>query len=410
MSNNANRFGISSNSVLNLQGLTLEGAIQEADECRCSSCGGREGQVLNRSHWEYTSYVVVNGQEYTQYSWEYNYYSLQAHRVYARREWVPLFIRVEDLVFHEDGTLMCNYCERGNYHHCERCGEAIEYGRVCCSRCSTGYHCTCGADVQEQGQTCSSCQEEQARNLIRRYSYKPDPCFIGKGPLYLGVELEVLANLNTAEKLQRVASFRSYLKSDSSIAGEGFEVVTHPMSLAKQLDYWEEILEEVGEELTPHRSCGMHVHVSRAPLTQLQIGKLLVFLNNPENELWIDLLAGRPANHYCYKAEKKVEDALNPQSRYEALNLMNNQTIEFRLFASSNKLEEICSRIEFCVAVTDYCGYCDLESLDWDSFMEWLYISSPKDMYFYLKEWVETTPEPSDTPLKVAEDIDDIPW
>lgn len=408
MSNNAIRLGHSSNSILTLQGLTLEAAIAEADECRCEECGGREGEVVNRSHWEYTSFVVVNGQEYTQFSWEYNYYSLQAHRVQARREWVPLYIRVENLEFHEDGTLMCDYCTGRNFHHCERCGELCEYGRLSCTRCSRGYYCTCGAEVQEQGQTCASCQEEQRRNLIERYSYRPSPCFIGKGPLYLGVELEVLADLKTAARLKQVASYRSYLKSDSSIAGEGFEIVTHPMSLEKQLDFWDEILDEVGKELSPHSSCGMHVHLSREPLSQLQIGKLLVFLNSEENEAWIDWLAGRTANHYCHKEEKSIEDALNPRSRYEALNLMNDKTIEFRLFASSNNLEEICSRIEFCHAVTSYCRECDLEALDWFLFIEWLYISSPKDMYHYLKEWIETTPEP-DTPEENTS-VDDLPW
>ena len=384
MSLSANRFH---SSLLTLQGLTLEAAIEEARECFCSGCRAREGQFVPSGYWvaeiDYDTNEVIPGST----SWEDTSYICRGITPYG-----------EDQQY-------CRSCGQ-DLVECSQCGDWQEDRYTSCQRCFRPYYCICGSTVPAANSSCRDCENESLGTLIRGYSYKPEPTFVGKGPLFLGVELEVLADCKTAKTLQKVASYRSYLKSDSSIKGEGFEVVTHPMSLTKQLDYWEEIIEEVGEELTPHESCGMHVHLSRQPLTQIQIGKLLVFLNNPENELWIDLLAGRPANHYCQKAEKTIEDALNPQSRYEVLNLMNDKTIEFRLFASSNKLEEICGRIEFCHAVTAYCKNCSLESLDWDSFMEWLYISSDEDMYLFLKEWVETTPEPEEKQDSDSDDAD----
>lgn len=228
-------------------------------------------------------------------------------------------------------------------------------------------------------------EETDPVGRVHGYSYRPEPVFYGSGLLFIGVELEVLAGKETARKLDSMALGRSYLKSDSSIRGEGFEVVTHPMSLDEQLAYWQAVVHHVGAELSHNSSCGMHVHISRKPLSQLQIGKVLVFLNNPTNDSWIDLVAGRSSNSYCERKKKSIEDVGNQSSRYEALNLLNNETIEFRLFASSNKLEAICSRIEFCHALVIWAKEAALDQLEWSFFMKWLY-ESTEDLYPYLKE------------------------
>lgn len=234
--------------------------------------------------------------------------------------------------------------------------------------------------------------------LVYNYSYSPTPNFFGVGPLFMGVELEVLASKEAALKIRGLDPSRSYLKSDSSIAGEGFEIVTHPLSLDEQTAYWKSVIRHVGSELSHNSSCGMHVHVSRAPLTQLQIGKILVFLNNPANDSWIDLVAGRSSNRYCQRKKKSIEDVGNQSSRYEALNLMNNETIEFRLFASSNKLEEILFRIEFCHAVVTWSEEAGLDQLEFSFFMEWLYSHTSTDSYLFLKEelvvWWQAGPPP----------------
>jgi len=206
--------------------------------------------------------------------------------------------------------------------------------------------------------------------------------------IYLGVELETL--YYTSLEVESLFSYngdRAILKADSSIQGQGFEIVTAAMSLDYQLDYWEELIEKFGKELTPHSSCGMHVHVSRAPLSQLQIGKILVFLNDPVNAGWVNLIAGRLPNEYCDRKPKKLEDVSCPQSRHEALNLTNDSTIEFRIFSSTNKYEEIASRIEFCHALTKYCENAELTKLQWADFKQWV-IEKDYSYYSHLKEWL----------------------
>lgn len=339
MSLQANRFNQSSNNILTLQGLTLEAALLEAEECRCYECEGREG--------------------------------------------------ITTLTINEDTCNICTTCaEEQSYCKCTSCEEYFVSDNnrsALCPRCTIEYYCECGEIVTSPGDFCSSCYEKKQKELIRPYSYRPLATFIGKGPLYFGVELEVLADLQTASILNKVASYKAYLKSDSSINGDGFEIVTHPMSLNKQLNFWEEALKKAN--IYPHSSCGMHVHVSRQPLSQLQIGKILVFLNNPENSNWVDKIAGRYENTYCFRSEKTLEDVSCPTSRYEALNLTNDSTIEFRLFASTNDYYLIASRIEFCYALTKYCEYAELTKLTWQDFKQWV-IQEDNPLYSHIKEWL----------------------
>mgnify|MGYP007090463966 FL=1 len=43
----------------------------------------------------------------------------------------------------------------------------------------------------------------------------------------------------------------------------------------------------------------MHVHISRKPLSQLTIGKLIEFLNRLDNKEFIHHIAGRIDNQYA---------------------------------------------------------------------------------------------------------------
>lgn len=231
----------------------------------------------------------------------------------------------------------------------------------------------------------------QQKVRIVPYSTKIES-FVGNpnDSIYLGVELETL--YSTKLDVECLFTYNqegeiALLKEDSSIEGLGFEIVTAAMSLDVQLTYWEGLIEKFGKELTPHDSCGMHVHISRQPLSQLQIGKILVFLNEPANDWYVNEIAGRTANDYCERKPKKIEDVNCPQSRYEALNLTNDNTIEFRLFASSNNYELIATRIEFAHALTKYCKRAELTKLHWTDFKEWV-IQEDNPLYSHLKKWL----------------------
>jgi hypothetical protein len=122
----------------------------------------------------------------------------------------------------------------------------------------------------------------------------------------------------------------------------------------------------------------MHVHVSRASLTPLQIGKLVVFLNAPENSAFITTIAQRDAGGYCKRKADKgkltglAACALARDDRYEALNLIPPHTVEFRIFKGTTRRDRAIKNIEFCAALCEYTETASLQSLRYTDFLAWL--------------------------------------
>jgi hypothetical protein len=73
-------------------------------------------------------------------------------------------------------------------------------------------------------------------STIHGYSYRPTLAFKGTGPMFYGAEIEVTTrNLERAARIaNRDFKGHVYLKTDGSISGQGFEMVTHPASY----DWW----------------------------------------------------------------------------------------------------------------------------------------------------------------------------
>ena len=107
-------------------------------------------------------------------------------------------------------------------------------------------------DVDDEEPLCYDCYSRSTRQkAIQDYYYKPDPIFYGQGPRYLGVELEVDGAGECSENAQQILDLANgkreliYCKHDGSL-NDGFEIVTHPMSLAFHQSNmpWREILRE----------------------------------------------------------------------------------------------------------------------------------------------------------------------
>lgn len=193
---------------------------------------------------------------------------------------------------------------------------------------------------------------------------------IGAGPQYFGLELELewneedtLAEARATEYLHAIESAGAILtpfgilKSDGSLGVTGMELATVPMNLATARQFITAIcpcLREMG--WTSHRcqSCGFHVHASRAPLTSLQIGKMLVHVN-ANRALWTTI-AGRSETGWAKFTAKRPGDALHTNGdRYEAVNLRNGTTVEFRIFKGTLSAHSLIARIEAVAALIAYC-------------------------------------------------------
>lgn len=119
-----------------------------------------------------------------------------------------------------------------------------------------------------------------------------------------------------------------YLKRDGSIS-HGFEIVTHPHQFEAffyQLFPFDNIFNSnmnyVTEESCDNdddddyddydysntslfQECGMHIHLSKSAFSNAHLYKFVKFF--AEYPKYIEMIAERPANNYCY-TEKKLQN------------------------------------------------------------------------------------------------------
>lgn len=236
--------------------------------------------------------------------------------------------------------------------------------------------------------------------------YHDKPSFTPKGTsffgLYFGVELEVEVkdSLDRHQKADSTANlFKNHFvicKHDSSI-GYGFEVCSSPASINYHRTAWDKFFEKGLDGLKGYNSdnCGMHVHISRAPLTNLQIGKMLVFIHNPDNHKFIERVAQRGSNKYCKFDDKRIVTDARPEKcirfdRHTAVNLKNPATVEFRIFKANLKREMFLKNIEFCHALAKFTwpGTVSIpQSRSWKNFV--IFIDLNKDTYPNLYNYLD---------------------
>ena len=303
----------------------------------------------------------------------------------------------EDAVEDGDADLcLCRRCYEDNYETCEHCGHII--------RSEDAYYVG-------DAPYCSECYDEISERSIHPYSYKPSPIFYGTGPLYLGVELEIDRggeDSGNAEQLLDIGNLREeriYCKHDGSL-GDGFEIVSHPMSLLyhRECMNWEDILHTaVSLGYLSHKTttCGLHIHCSRSFFgsgwreQENSIARIVFFVENHWNELVKfsrrqEAQLDRWASRYGISENTQItyqKTKNHSKGRYVAVNLENDDTIEFRLFrgtlnfntflATLELVDEICRQ---ALRLSDY----ETEHQSWGDFV----LSIPEDkkeLLSYLK-------------------------
>lgn len=232
---------------------------------------------------------------------------------------------------------MCNTCFAIKYFYCTDCSSILTI------------------DQRHSSDRCHNC----SLGRVESYNFEvPSMIKLGRGPQYFGVELEVesrgSANFKSiVATMKKIVDGFAILKHDGSLSN-GFEIATIPASLDVQIEKWSSVLTDpIMKNLkswnTP--TCGLHVHASRSPLTSLHISKIVCFVNASYNRRFIFVMAGRNAEDWAKFKYKTMDNALNHESKYEAVNLMHSNTIEFRIFRGTTKKESVFKAIEFCAAL-----------------------------------------------------------
>ncbi|MEU7764980.1 hypothetical protein AB0B25_07635 [Nocardia sp. NPDC049190] len=266
---------------------------------------------------------------------------------------------------------VCLHCAAVFFDLCFRCSRYcassryVSGGHRACTRCAEQFEsCPDCGTLLRGGRSCDCCAR---RPHVWNYSYKPDPRFHGKGPLYLGMELEIIVpDYRYGECVSVAGNYLGhlgYLKQDSSIRPTGFELVTHPMSYRHAIDHFPWPLLEALEDLDceTDTSVGLHVHASRAgfdsPAHIYRWMKLLY-----RNESAVSTIARRRSHYAPFDraARARVKDtSKGPQhalglDRYQAINPYPRQTLELRVFASSLNAQRVQAALAFTAASIHY--------------------------------------------------------
>jgi len=241
-------------------------------------------------------------------------------------------------------------------------GHVYDRSEVSIERCSS-----CGTEHVSEllvDGVCTNCLD--ASYKIHNYSTRVEGMLkfkatkVKPNTIYLGCELEY-ETINR-EKAQlgvgKLLKGHALMKSDGSIRN-GFEIVTCPATLDIHLQVFKSFFDNLPPDLKIEKNVGMHVHISRKPLSELTLGKMTEFLNRDENKDFIHHIAGRINNNYARMEKNRTVTFAwrhkNGSDRYNALNLTNQNTVEVRLFATPMDYKTFAMRLQFCQALVDYC-------------------------------------------------------
>lgn len=268
----------------------------------------------------------------------------------------------DDTIGDGSGNDICPGCYENNYFTCDGCNETQHNG-----------------NYGEDG-LCENCHDERkSSDHIHPYGYEPDLNFHGKGRHY-GAELETILKTSSSRSLDEVAEETlgklnegydeegfAYLKEDSSLdeGKGGFEIVTHPATMPIQKQQWDKVLgANTPKGLVSHDTncCGLHFHVEKKDIGELSVAKIVSFVNSENARDFVEAIARRKSDRWAKLQPKKISEAnKRNSSRYEAVNLQNPHTIEFRIFKGTLNKESFNRSLEFVDSVVEYCKQASLQ-------------------------------------------------
>lgn len=302
---------------------------------------------------------------------------------------------------------VCEDCVENRYYKCDDCGEWFSrdmvhmdrWGAVVCDACYDWNDWTtcegCGQIIRQedaywserrQEYYCEDCNPRHS-DSFHDYGYKPNPEFQyrngeDKAVLTFGVELEVDDGDDHDDLSDALASLSLpiYMKHDGSLGEEGVEIVTHPASLAYhqyQLR-WAEICRTCRNHgYTSHDAgtCGLHIHVGRTQMGSdwVERDKTAGNLVLLTHKLWEELVKFSRRNDsqlsdWASSPDLSIKDdaeytnseltdialATRHDGRYQAVNLCNSETVEFRIFRGTLKRNTIIASIQLVSILTKY--------------------------------------------------------
>ena len=253
----------------------------------------------------------------------------------------------------ENHEIVCDDCYNELYENCSHCGRSIPRGELVdglCKKC------------------------ENREYILPYHRNQPELKFYGNDKNntvpFLGIELEIDDggyNDYIVPEIFNIINGKNkhflYCMHDGSL-NEGFEMITQPATYDYHYsikDKYEELFKfliKKGYLSHDTRTCGLHVHFNRnfyRKNEELYISRLLYLIDkfwddivkfSRRNQRSIDRYSKKP-----YKSIKSYYDNSNESNdhdyHYYAINLANENTIEFRMFRGTLNIETFIATLQF---------------------------------------------------------------
>jgi hypothetical protein len=324
-------------------------------------------------------------------------YVLDRHGDYIAQNYAVWLTDLEEYEHEDSGEgFHCDDCGNNYCHDAtssymvdnddrQVCGGCIEYGDYSYCEDIEQYAHNENCYYDDYSDTCYYYEDNMRRQSGGLHCYSSNVlevidycCFVNgerRGTfgdaLLLGVELETdnRGVADIVDELDNRTDIHDFCICKSDATCSGPEIVSLPADLDSHKtvyswDSWTEVLRPIAKGYHGHDN-GMHIHASRAALSATQLGKILVFMNSPDNREFLQVIAQRQINGWCRtnsgKYDSVAKAAAEPaDGKYSVVNVMQN-TAEFRMFNSTLLAPRIYKNLEFVDAV---CEFCKLPSND----------------------------------------------
>lgn len=276
---------------------------------------------------------------------------------------------------------ICQECLNEFYHECTRCGKWV-----------------LKEDMHLSNYKCDRCFRLSSKKLYGYHEFndlkfRKTDLDMEENPLYLGFELELETEeqldsyeeevADRASKVKRALGYEVSCSRDGSV-DFGFEIVSNPMTLnyiKTNKKLFQEGFKAIKDnKLESTESCGFHVHVSRNFLgadrreQEEVINRMYLIIEYFKEEIVKFSRRSQSAiNNYSeflladYERKgityKSIENKDKDNTRYMAINVMNRNTVEFRIFKSMDNFNTFMATLELVDNIVRIAKKRDLEQL-----------------------------------------------
>ena len=289
----------------------------------------------------------------------------------------------DDIITLANGNTICyDAFEYGDYFFCEDCEQYFHIDYACYSEMDECYFC-------------EDCIGDHVSEYISEYhdhdydEFKmTDEDEENDNKLFFGMELEIEANHrnnhdNLAEAILNLTD--DFVFEQDGSLNNGFEIISMPFSRNYMKETLEDDLYAMLQTINKHNyegknTCGLHFHISYDAIRS--IPNLLKIVEYYKEELTIlsrreESSLNRWSPFYTKNFDKEeitngmIEEIVdNYQSRYHAINLDNNYTVEFRIFKSTTDHKTLMATWELVNNIVAYANDYNVELKSMPSFEE----------------------------------------